>query len=257
MTLIRSGLCSVTFRAHSPEEIVDAAAEAGLEVIEWGGDVHVPPGDLRAAERVASATRAAGLVSCSYGSYYRATPEEEIAPVLDSAEALGVDRVRIWAGRTSSAESSPSDREALARRIEESVDSAARRGIHLALEYHSGTLADTPETTGWLLRRVPNLSTYWQPEVGASAEVALATYRSLASRVTAVHVFSWWPSVERLPLAARSDLWLAFVHQAQLSGSPPRDALLEFVRNDDLSLLVSEARSLRRFLERADVSMRQ
>ncbi len=41
----RAGLVSVTFRQLSPEEIVRVAREAGLTVIEWGGDVHVPPGD--------------------------------------------------------------------------------------------------------------------------------------------------------------------------------------------------------------------
>ncbi len=44
MTGIRAGLCSVTFRALPPERIVALAAAAGLDVIEWGGDVHVPPG---------------------------------------------------------------------------------------------------------------------------------------------------------------------------------------------------------------------
>ena len=43
------GLCSVTLRARSIAEVVDAAVGAGLAAIEWGGDVHVPPGDLQAA----------------------------------------------------------------------------------------------------------------------------------------------------------------------------------------------------------------
>lgn len=248
MTTTRPGLCSVTFRAHTPEQIIEAAAAAKLEVIEWGGDVHVPPGDVRTAERVATATRSAGLLSCSYGSYYRATPSEELAPVLDSAEALGVDRVRIWAGRTASKDLSAGERAALADRLQDAADSAAQRGIRLALEYHARTLTDTVETTEWLLQRVPALSTYWQPDVGAPDGVALAAYRALESRVSAVHVFSWWPTIERLPLSARESLWRAFVHEACLAARTPRDALLEFVPDDDIDVLAREAQTLRDYL---------
>src|SRR5262245_17804648 len=65
------GLCSVTLRACSIDEVVAVAVGAGLECIEWGGDVHVPPGDLEAARRARSATSAAGLRVASYGSYWR------------------------------------------------------------------------------------------------------------------------------------------------------------------------------------------
>ncbi|MEZ5208343.1 MAG: hypothetical protein R2690_15535 [Acidimicrobiales bacterium] len=63
------GLCSVTFRALAVPAVVDLAAEAGLEAIEWGGDVHVPPGDVRRAAAAAQATLATGLRVGSYGSY--------------------------------------------------------------------------------------------------------------------------------------------------------------------------------------------
>ena len=106
MTKIRPGLCSVTFRALEAEEVVGLAAEAGLEVIEWGADVHVPVGDIERAAQVATETENAGLTSCSYGSYFRAGTDEELTPILDSAEALGVDRVRVWAGHLGSSEAS-------------------------------------------------------------------------------------------------------------------------------------------------------
>ncbi|MFP3607479.1 hypothetical protein, partial [Paraburkholderia sp. SIMBA_053] len=91
-------LCSVTFRSLSAERVIELAAEARLEVIEWGADSHVLAGDVEQAARVARLTTDAGLVSCSYGSYFRAGADESITPVLDTAEALGVDRVRVWAG---------------------------------------------------------------------------------------------------------------------------------------------------------------
>ena len=51
-----SGLVSVSFRKESPEAIVAAAAQAGLQGIEWGGDIHVPCGDIENAKRVSALT---------------------------------------------------------------------------------------------------------------------------------------------------------------------------------------------------------
>lgn len=250
MTRIRAGLCSVTFRALAPERIVELAADAGLEVIEWGGDVHVPPGDVVHAEAVARATVDAGLAVASYGSYFRAGSEESLTPILDSAEALGTDRVRIWAGAVGSDEATPAEWDAVVARLRAAASEAEGRGIGLALEFHSGTLADTAPTTLRLLDEVgsPALSTYWQPTVAASVDAVLAEYRALAPHVSAAHVFSWWPTQERLPLRARDALWTRFFAEARASASPPRDALLEFVPGDDPALLVSEASALRDYL---------
>jgi hypothetical protein len=44
--MIQTGLVSITFRQLSPPAIIDLVRQAGLEGIEWGGDVHVPHGDL-------------------------------------------------------------------------------------------------------------------------------------------------------------------------------------------------------------------
>lgn len=129
MTTIRPGLCSVTFRSLSAERVVELAADARLEVIEWGADVHVPAGDVEQATRVARLTTDAGLVCCSYGSYFRAGADEPITSVLDTAEALGVDRVRIWAGSIGSDEASPQDWAATIARLQDAVDEANARSI--------------------------------------------------------------------------------------------------------------------------------
>lgn len=254
MTSIRPGLCSVTFRALAPERIVGLAAAAGLEVIEWGGDVHVPPGDAVRATAVARATTDAGLAVASYGSYFRAGADESLAPVLDSAEALGADRVRIWAGHLGSADASERVRAETVARLQAAASEAATRGIGLALEFHSGTLADTAPTTLRLLAEVdhPALSTYWQPTVGASVDTVLDEYRALAARTSAAHVFSWWPSTERLPLRARDSLWTRFFAEAARTADPPRDALLEFVPGDDPAVLADEAAALRSYIGRPE-----
>lgn len=250
MTTIRPGLCSVTFRSLSAERVVELAAEARLEVIEWGADVHVPAGDVEQASRVAALTTDAGLECCSYGSYFRAGADEPITPVLDAAEALGVDRVRVWAGSIGSDEAAPQDWASTIARLQDAVDEANARGISLALEFHSGTLADTAPTTLRVLAEVarPTLSTYWQPTVGATVDAVLDEYRAIADQVSAAHVFSWWPDHDRLPLRARDALWTRFFGEAQSAPTPPRDALLEFVPGDDPAMLRGEAATLRSYL---------
>lgn len=253
MTVMRPGLCSVTFRQLTPEQLVPLAADAGLEVIEWGGDVHVPPGDTARAAEVARITSDAGLETCSYGSYFRSGADEQLTPILDSAVALGADRVRIWAGRVDSADASPEEYARIVARLRDAAAEASDRGIALALEFHRGTVADTPDAVLRLLADVDSsaLSTYWQPTVGAPDAVALAEYDAVAAHTSAVHVFSWWPAAERLRLHERAELWRGLVAAAAAQPSPPRDALLEFVPDDDPALLASEAATLRSWLAAA------
>ncbi|MFQ9872122.1 MAG: hypothetical protein ACLRVT_03610 [Oscillospiraceae bacterium] len=89
----------MTFRNLTPEEIVPLVHKAGLEAIEWGGDVHVPPQDPCRAQQVYELCRTAGILTPSYGSYYRCgvtqTPFEE---VCEAAKALHADTIRFGQG---------------------------------------------------------------------------------------------------------------------------------------------------------------
>jgi 3-dehydroshikimate dehydratase len=232
---VRPGLCSVTLRALSVEDVAAAARAAGLEAIEWGADVHVPPGDRAAAGRA----RATGLAVASYGSYWRAgDPLEEFAAVLDSARALGAPRVRIWAGRVGSAKVGAAERAAVAEGVRAAVELAG--DVEVALELHGGTLTDEPASAVALLEAAAGARTYWQPPQGAPDDVALAGLRAVLPWLAAVHVFAWWPRAERHPLAARADLW-----RAALALAGDVDALLEFVPGDDPAVLAREAATLR------------
>lgn len=244
---IRAGLCSVTFRGLGVDEVIELAVSSGLASIEWGGDVHVPPGDTHTARRVGERTRAAGLAVASVGSYYRC--DDAFASVLSSAAALGAPRIRVWAGDTGSADATPADRARVASHLDNAALHAAAYGIDLALEFHGGTLTDTADSAIDLLSAIAatNVSCYWQPAVGADDSVALADLALLAPWLSTVHVFSWWPQHERLPLAAREALWsraLAF------AGTLPgvTDALLEFLPDDDPALLAGEAAALMAWL---------
>ncbi|WP_269453120.1 sugar phosphate isomerase/epimerase family protein [Yinghuangia sp. ASG 101] len=239
------GLCSVTYRALSAEELVDLAAEAGLGVIEWGADVHVPPGDTEATRRARESTHTAGLATCSYGSYWCAGRDssESFATVAATAQGLGARRVRVWAGTQGSA--TARDRASVARALREAGDIAAAHGLQVATEFHGGTLTDTAASTLRLLDEVGHgaVSTYWQPPLDEPDDVALAGLRDLRDRVAAVHVFSWSPLMDRLPLTGREALW-----RGALELLLPVDLLLEFVPGDDPAVLGQEAATLRSWL---------
>jgi 3-dehydroshikimate dehydratase len=249
--VIRGGLCSVTLRALAAADVVRIAAAAGLEGIEWGADVHVPPGDLSAAESVRAATEQAGLRATSYGSYYRAGHDDpaNFGAALSSARALGAPRIRVWAGARGSAGAGARERAAVSAALRRAADQAADAGIQIALEFHGGTLTDDVDSTLQLLEE-GGVATYWQPPEGVADEEALAGLRRLLDRVTAVHVFSWWPGRQRRPLAARERLWRRAFALLAPRGSP-LDALLEFVPGDDPALVAGEARTLRRLVEEA------
>ena len=249
--MIRPGLCSVTFRALEVPTVVRLAAEAGLERIEWAGDVHVPPGDLVAARRARELTEQAGLSVASYGSYLRFEgADEEVRAegeaVLAAARELGAPRIRVWAGSADSADVPAPERACIVRRLQEFADLAGAHGIGVGLEFHGRTLTDEIGSTLRLLDEVgrTNVLSYWQPHQDMPVEPALDTLRRALPRTSTIHVFSWWPGHERLPLAERSDLWEPAFAILAANGAD-RDALLEFVPGDDPALLPREADTLR------------
>lgn len=247
---IRVGLCSVTFRALSADAVLDAAVSARLESIEWGSDIHVPVGDLDEAHRVGTLTRSAGITVSSYGSYFRCDDASEIAPLLASADALGAPRIRVWAGRLSSAEASPEHRAHTLTVLEELVSAAAERHIEIALEFHGGTLTDTRESASDVLDAVPAASSYWQPATAASDDEALADLHVTGARTSTAHVFSWAPDGTRLRLDGRAAFWRRAIDTIDALPAVT-DLLLEFVPANDPAILFEEAALLRSWRDEA------
>lgn len=258
--MIKAGICSITFRRKNPDEIVRLAEQAGLDAIEWGGDVHVPAGDTAVARRVGQITLDAGLSVSSYGSYYRVldadgTPQEFL-PVLDSAVALGADTIRIWPGRRPSESAGEDYRRKFSEHLRMALDASRQAEIRLALEFHENTLSDSPEAALRLLDEVnhPNLSTYWQPMYWVSdPEINSAGLEKLSGRVSNLHVFHWTrrgngaAETVRHALEEGSEEWLRYL-RVPLCPGIERSALLEFVRDDDTQQFFRDAATLRSWL---------
>jgi 3-dehydroshikimate dehydratase len=254
-TMLSIGLVSVSFRELDVDRIVEMCLEAGVQGLEWGGDGHVPHGDLALAREVGEKTRSAGLVVAAYGSYYRAGHSEgeglAFADVLASANGLGAPTVRIWAGRAGSEQIDSIGRQSVVDDSRRVAGMAAAEGITVSFEYHANTLTDTNDSAALLLDEVdhPNIRTFWQPPNGKDHAYHLeGLSRCLESgRLTSVHVFQHWPGKERQPLMAGAGPWREFI--AALRGPAGRRFLcLEFFKDDDPAQLLEDAATLGRLL---------
>ena len=252
--MISPGLVSITFRALSPAEIVALVRQAGLRGIEWGGDIHVPHGNMARAREVRERMLDGGLSVAAYGSYYRAAASEAaglaFASVLDSAVELGAPLIRVWAGPAGSASASPELRAQVVADLRRIATLSAAARIGVSLEFHNNTLTDTGLSTLQLLAEVnhPNLSTYWQPPLNQDTTAGLADLHSLLPRLTHVHVYHWRPaSTVRLPLADGGARWRSFL---ELAATAPGDryAMLEFVEGDAPASFLRDAATLKNWL---------
>jgi len=251
--MIRSGLVSITFRQHTPRHIVDLVSRAGLEALEWGGDVHVPHGDIQQAHRVNDLTLGAGLAVSSYGSYYRVGDSEpdEFAPIVDTAHALGAPTVRIWAGSVGSGTASEDYRSRVVDLSRQAAGLAARAGISVAFEFHPNTLTDTNESAHLLLAAIdhPNVETYWQPPPGSAPAYNLQGIDAMTPWLSNLHVFTWHSTThERLPLAAGESDWALYLAKV-VESARDHFALIEFVRGDADEAFLQDAATLSRWLD--------
>ena len=248
--MLNPGLVTVTFRKFSREEICRTASTAGLSLLEWGGDIHVPPEDPAAAGDAAFLTGSYGLTADTYGSYYHCIPEEDPSPVIERAKDLGVKNIRIWSGTKGSAEADVISRRTttdLLRRFCTMVPG----GMTVSAEFHQGTLTDHYESALRLWEEVgaENFRLYWQPNQFMDDDYNLAAIRAVLPHLSNVHAFTW-AGTERFPLIDGERMWRQYLDIILESGGD-HGLFLEFVCDDTAEQLFRDAETLHRWLEAA------
>lgn len=246
---MNTGLVSVTFRSLDRSDVVSLAREAGLHEIEWGGDIHVPHGDIAAAKDAKKLCSDAGIATTSYGSYYRLPPDGSgFGDIVDTAEVLGSSSIRIWAGTCGARDTDVLLRSAMTERLRFNADEAAARGMELSLEYHGGTLTDSADSALWLLSDCGrgNVRLHWQPNQFEDTEFNIKALRRVAKHVDIVHVFAW-EGEKWFPLSKHEDAWRRYFDILAEFGTP-RAALLEFLPNERRDDLMRDAETLHKWV---------
>lgn len=255
--MLKSGLVSITFRPFTPARIIQMVEESGLECIEWGGDIHVPHGDLKTARLVGRQCADAGISLPAYGSYYRAGSKLADNPtlnaVLDTAAELGTKDIRIWAGNSGSDNLSDAQRSELVDCLCHDSAVAAKYGVTLCLEYHGGTLTDSDASVKQLLTELADtaIKFYWQPAVGKTTQSQLDSLTTVVPRLAHIHAFQWSLDVSgnivKCPFATGRDDWQRFLAEiAKVAGE--RAVMLEFVKDNSAEQFIADAATLRQLL---------
>ncbi len=263
--MIAPGLCSISFRSLTADDVIRLASRAGVEGVEWGADVHAPPGGGPAIVALAARSRDAGLEVVSYGSYLGMAPpgddDAAVDAVLATASALGSPMVRIWTEFGVTPASSPAERARVTEGTATLVDRIVEEGLLAALEFHPGTLTETAASATALLDEVgrPGLGTHWQPDPALPPAAALDELALVTPHLAHLHVFAWGPAGidDRHALVDGEPLWAPALALADRDGAPlpgRRYALCEYVRGDDPEQFVDDARTLRRWLDASEIT---
>lgn len=245
----KTGIVSISFRDRSPEQILAAASEAGLDAVEWGGDVHVPHGDLEAARLVRELSAAFDTEIAEYGSYYAIGKSDPslFEDILDTARELGTNVIRVWAHQGKPSDSF--DEEEYQACVVDAKRICAMAGdMTVALECHPNTLTDEYHTELKFIRDVgcDNLKTFWQPNQHRPVDYNLDSIRALLPYIVSVHVYSWRRK-ERLPLAALESDWLQYI---ELLSAKDLNYMLEFMHDGNIETLKETAATLKKWLNK-------
>ena len=235
------GLCSVSFRKNSPEEILQAMKEAKLSVIEWGSDVHCPP---EKASEIAKLQEQYDIRCCSYGTYFRVgvTPIDELKEYITAAETLGTNVLRLWCGNKNSEEYTEIEKKALFAACKMAAEIAETEDVTLCMECHGGTYTNNKESAIELMENVnsKHFRMYWQPNQLRSEEENIQYAKLLSKYTENIHVFNWIGK-EKYPLKEAKDVWKSYLSCFENN----KNLLLEFMPDDRIETLRSEAEALK------------
>lgn len=246
------GLCSITFRDKTVDEVITLVKKADLDAIEWGSDIHVPETDLSNAKAVAKKMAHANLIASSYGTYYKLGQFMDFTPYLEVASILGVSTLRVWAGVKGSLDTDQEARQQIVFDAQRIAKDAAEAGLTISLEYHANTLTDTPKSTIALLHEInaPNVLLYWQPAEILSVDERIESLPELAPYISNIHLFNWEHYRNRFPLADAAENWKQYIALIHKYSPHNQTYLLEFAPGDDpVEGFLDSAETLKRLVE--------
>lgn len=242
------GLCSVSFRQHTPEQIIKAVSEAGLECVEWGSDVHAPCDNEEAIESIVSLQKEYGITTSSYGTYFylQKNTLDELRKYIKAAKMLGTDILRLWCGTKGSSEYTPDEKAEFFEECRRATKIAESENVRLCMEFHGGSYADSAESALELMEAInsPCFRMYWQPDIKGDEAPNLDSAKKLSDYTVNIHVHYWVDS-KHYPLSDGIDKWTNYLSQF----SENKCLLLEFMPDGKIETLPQQAKALKSIVD--------
>lgn len=247
MSNYKLGLCSISFRDKTPEEILSAMKEAGLSHIEWGSDVHAPKDDTQQINEIVKLQKEYGIECSSYGTYFRLgqTAIEELEDYIKVAKTLGTNVLRLWCGDKNSEDYSIEQKEILFNECKAAADIAEKYNVTLCMECHNWTYTNSKESALEIIKVVDSkhFRMYWQPNQFREFEENMEYAEKISPYTKHIHVFKW-RGQKKYSLNQGIDEWKAFLD----CFNGERALLLEFMPDDKIESLKTEAAALRKIV---------
>ena len=246
--MLKSGVCSVSFRELSAEDVIRITKEAGLSAIEWGSDVHAPADDTERLRSIAKMQKEAGLECSSYGTYFRLGTDscDELPKYIEAAKILGTDVLRLWCGKKNFDDMSDEEKDFIISESKKAAAIAERGGVTLCMECHRNTFTNSIEGALTLMESVnsPAFRMYWQPSTTAEHSVNIEYAKKISQYTVNLHVFYYEDRVAR-PFGEGIQVWKEYL------GCFSQDMylLLEFMPDKNPASLGREAASLIKLLK--------
>lgn len=167
------------------EDVVHAAADAGVGGIEWSDDGFLEPGDADSAFAAMMATLRAGMCTASYSTLFRPgihNPSHFDA-VLATASTIHAPSVRLWAPPLG-----PKNRpgvKAFAQTARALGDRASADGVTLCFSMANGTVLDSYRRASDVMKRIdhPFVKLCWEPMPGSSFDDDMESLSALRGHI--------------------------------------------------------------------------
>ncbi len=164
MSSFKLGLCSVTFRKKTVQEIVDIAKKAGVEYIEWGGDIHIKT--LEDAKKAKALCKENNIKISSYGSYFNCAEYDESkwTEICQITKEMRANSVRIWLGKKDSEKTSEQEYKTLLENTKKMCEIAEEYSLLVCPECHDNTFNNNTDAFLKIQRDINkgNFKTYFQ-----------------------------------------------------------------------------------------------
>lgn len=246
--MFQLGLVSISFREHTPKEIITEVQKTPLTCIEWGSDVHAPCRNLEQVKEIVRMQQDSGISCSSYGTYHRVGihKPDDVVQYIEPAKLLGTNMIRLWCGDRHPWDYTTAELNTIYDECRRLAEIAKENDVVFCMECHDWTLTESKESSLALMEAVahPNFRMYWQPNQWVSEEENLAFAKLVSGYTKNIHVFNW-KGREKFPLAAAAEIWEQYL--SQFTGD--HVLLLEHMYDEKLETLGTEADALKKIIE--------